>query len=290
MADTPARLWPAIELRLTPPPSGAASGLDVHERLALTLDGLDATAIEQTDTLTSRIYFADAATRLAASGALERELGGLGTVTLVDVADEGWLQKVEARLEAVAVGRFVVAPPWDMPPDAPGTHAPILIVIEPSMGFGTGHHESTRLCLQALETLDVRRRKVLDVGTGSGVLAIAAAKLGAADVLAIDLDPDAVASAQNNVERNDVSDVVRVRHAQLAAGMEAVDVVLANLTAATLVRHGDVLTSLLAQAGTLVTSGFTGDQLPMVTGAFSRLALAARHAENGWECAVFRRA
>lgn len=290
MADAPTRLWPAIELRVTQPPAAFPPAWDFDERVALVLDGLEATAVEQPADLTYRIYFSDAAARLTASAALEREFGRVCAVTLVDVADEGWLQKVQSTLGAVGVGRFVVAPPWDLSPDTPANEASILIVIEPSMGFGTGHHESTRLCLLALETLDVRKRRVLDVGTGSGVLAIAAARLGAAHVLAIDVDPDAIASAHDNVLRNGVSGVVHVRRADLAtAAVDAVDVVLANLTAVMLMGHAIVLSGLVAPAGSLVASGFTSDQASMVIGAFPELETADRRSENGWECVVFRR-
>lgn len=291
MADTPTRLWPAIELRVTQAlPAAFPPAWNFDERVALVLDGLEATAVEQPADLTYRIYFSDAAARLTASAALAREFGGVCAVTLVDVADEGWLQKVQSTLGAIGVGRFVVAPPWDLPPDTPADEAPILIVIEPSMGFGTGHHESTRLCLLALETLDLRKRRVLDVGTGSGVLAIAAARLGAAHVLAIDVDPDAIASAHDNVLRNGVSGVVEVRRADLAtAAADAVDVVLANLTAVMLMGHATVLSGLVVPGGSLVASGFTSDQASTVIGAFPELETADRRSENGWECVVFRR-
>lgn len=290
MAETPARHWPAIELRAKPTTPESPAAQDFDDRLALVLDGLDATAVDQPADRAYRIYFSDACARRAAGAVLEHELGSVCTVIPVDVADEGWLQKVQSALGSVRVGRFVVAPPWDLPPDAPGEPAPLLIVIEPSMGFGTGHHESTRLCLRALERLDVERRRVLDIGTGSGVLAIAAAKLAAARVVAIDVDPDAVASAQDNVRRNGVAGIVEVMKADLAAvDPDAAEVVLANLTTAMLGRHAAALSRLVARGGSLVTSGFTIDQASAVIGAFPDLEAIDRSRENSWECVVFRR-
>ena len=101
---------------------------------------------------------------------LAREFPGL-TLSPADVPDEDWAARSQASLRAVRVGNLIVAPPWD---------APIVVAIRPSMGFGTGHHATTRLCLAALQALDVKERTVIDVGTGSGVLAIAASLLGAA--------------------------------------------------------------------------------------------------------------
>src|SRR5205814_826268 len=102
------------------------------------------------------------------------------------------------NLKAIEVDGVVVAPPWDVPQ---GTSKPV-IVIEPSMGFGTGHHATTRLCLRLLQRRELRGARVIDIGTGSGVLALAAWKLGARDVVAIDNDPDALDSARANIARN----------------------------------------------------------------------------------------
>ena len=122
---------------------------------------------------------------------LDVTISGL-TLTAVDVPDEDWAARSQASLKAVRVGNLIVAPPWD---------APIVVAIRPSMGFGTGHHASTRGCLVLLERAGVGRgTRACDVGTGSGILAIAAAKLGAHDVWATDIDPAAVANVSASAD------------------------------------------------------------------------------------------
>ena len=158
-------------------------------------------------------------------------------------------------------------PPASSDPLVP-TREPIVIVIEPSMGFGTGHHETTRLCLQLLQRVDLSGRRVIDVGTGSGVLAIAASMLGAAHVVAVDNDPDALINARENIERNGggAIDVVEADLGSLASAPAAV--VTANLTAAVLVKHGAALLALVAPGGRLIVSGFGPPEVDDVVAAF----------------------
>lgn len=167
------------------------------------------------------------------------------------VAHRDWTAEWRKGLEPVTVGDVTVAPPWRRD-DVPATgHG---LVIEPGQAFGTGHHETTAACLGALQELDVRAKRVLDVGTGSGVLALAAALLGAAEVVAVDVDPVAVATARANARLNGLS--VDVRHGSLpAAGNRPFDVVTANLDTVTLTGLADGLAATLADGGTLVASG-----------------------------------
>jgi ribosomal protein L11 methyltransferase len=262
-------------------------GLSLADRLALTLDDLGVLAVEGDQPGRWRIYLPDDATRDAAASALHTSLGAFLTIESVDVPDEGWAIKVQQALGPVRVGRVVVSPPWDTgSPAAAG--ADVSIVIEPSMGFGTGHHQSTRLCLHLLQDLPLEGRHVLDVGTGSGVLAIAAARLGAAGVTAIDNDDDAVRAAVENAERNGVRVCARLADLDSVA-MPAVDVVLANLTALTLRRFREQLIALVGEGGFLVVSGFTHDQVPLVEESLSPLAVAAREDEDDWVALALRR-
>lgn len=165
-----------------------------------------------------------------------------------EVPDVDWHAAWRERLEPVRVGPLVITPPWKA---AAGDH---VVVIEPGQAFGTGHHETTTGCLAALCELPLAGRRVLDVGTGSGVLAIAAARLGAAEVIAVDTDPVAVAAATANARANGVAVAVRQGSVAAASG-ERFDAVTANLDTATLVTLAPQLVAALAPGGTLVASG-----------------------------------
>lgn len=211
-----------------------------------------------------------------------------------DVPDENWAARSQQALTAVRAGRFVVAPPWAVP----ASSGDLVVVIEPSRGFGTGHHPSTRLCLRLLSEIDVHGRRVLDVGTGSGVLAIAAALAGAAHVVALDADEDAIDAARASASLNPLPTAIRFvvadfreDHAgqarELAPG--SYDLVLANLTSALLVRSADRIGSFLAPGALLVASGFETADRGAVERAFAPLAPLSSISEDGWLALAWQR-
>ena len=175
--------------------------------LAAAVDEFSPTAIESCEP-DIRVFFATPADRDTACAALSASFD----VTALDVPDEDWARRSQEGLEPITVGRIIVATPWAAvrlqpsavsdPSSAIRAPSAILIVIAPSMGFGTGHHATTRLCLAALQAIDLTDQVVLDVGTGSGVLAIAAERLGARRASGIDNDTDAIQSARENLEVN----------------------------------------------------------------------------------------
>lgn len=246
-----------------------------RDQLVALLADYDLVAIQEDDVSAPRAWtahFASTESRAAAAAAMGA-LAPFSAVQLteVDVEDDDWARRTQADLPAIRVGRIVVAPPWDVPaaPAGPSSTADIVVEIEPSRGFGTGHHQSTRLCLVLLQARDLARRTAIDVGTGSGVLAIAAARLGAGFVSAFDSDPDAVENARENVTRNEVAPIVEVHVRDLSApGVAPADVVTANLTGTLLARHAKSLGALVRPGGSLIVAGFTIDEKPMVLEAF----------------------
>src|SRR5262245_19309894 len=151
------------------------------------------------------------------------------------------------------------------------------------MGFGTGHHATTRLCLAALQDIDLSGAFVLDAGTGSGVLAIAAARLGARRALGIDFDPDAIQSARENLDLNPEAGGVEFEVADLAArDLPRADVVTANLTGALLVRSAAALLDAVRPGGRLVLSGILADERDEVVHAFAPAGIVRIREEDGW--------
>ena len=177
-----------------------------------------------------------------------------------EVADQDWLSEWKKGWQPVEVGeRFIIAPPWT---DISDTRGRIVIRIEPGMAFGTGTHETTRLCLTAIEKY-FDAGSLLDVGTGTGILAIAAAKLFPdARIEACDTDAEAIAIARKNAELNGVSERVRFRVGTIEKTTASADCVCANLTAETIAM---MLPSLLAATcGRLILSGILASQSEMV--------------------------
>ena len=250
-----------------------------------------------------RVFFKTPEQRDAATAAVRTFLGDrLLAVSTVDVPDEEWARRSQADLTAIRIGRIVVAPPWYDPAGfqhLPAYHlqpepvsirhsADHLIVIDPSTGFGTGHHETTRLCLSLLQTIELAGRRVIDVGTGSGVLAIAAAKLGAVSVVALDEDPEALRNARENVARNDVAASVDVREADLASFQgEPAGVVVANLTGAVIQRHAGRLSRLVEAGGALIVSGFNTAESDDVARAFAH-TVERELTEGEWAALLVR--
>jgi ribosomal protein L11 methyltransferase len=298
------RTYPAVDIVFQAPAAGVeetratADGVTVPGSVAALLYDLEPAAIHELDGETPprwRVFFASRAQRDAASEALTAAVTDADiSIVSVDVPDEDWAARSQAALRAVRVGSLIVAPPWDVPSGSGIATGPgaLVVVIRPSTGFGTGHHESTRLCLEVLQAEDLRGRRVIDVGTGSGVLALAAARLGAADVVAIDADGDAIESARENAVLNGLEHAVTFVVADLRgfAGAEPADLVIANLTGGLLVTVAAQLASLARPGGTIIVSGFQVREADGVLEAFGPHARAvARADENGWEAAALRR-
>jgi ribosomal protein L11 methyltransferase len=272
------RRWPALEIQ--------QPDADTRNLIQAFVTDFAVVAIDDNNPGVSVVFFHDPAERDRTASALQARFPAV-TVRAIDVPDEDWAARSQASLRAIQVGNLVVAPPWDLPADVNVRAA--TIVIEPSMGFGTGHHATTRLCLAALQQIDFHGRSAIDVGTGSGVLAIAARRLGAAAVLAIDDDPDAIAAAEANVALNGESRIALEVTDLRSSPIGQFDVVVANLTGGLLIVSADRLQSFAGPTARLVLSGFMDHEEQAVLGAYEGCALESRAREDEWVCAVLRR-
>jgi ribosomal protein L11 methyltransferase len=261
---------------------------DLIPLLDALIDDFHPFAIEQIDATKQRVYFFSARDRDNANQAIVDSYESLGvTVSLIDVPYDNWAERAQEGLCAIRISEIVVAPPWDIPDNQNNS---TLIIIQPSMGFGTGHHASTRVCLRALQTLSLTNRTVLDIGTGSGVLAIAAAKLGSPAVIGIDSDLDALDTAQGNVTLNEVSHLVRLGHYDIrkADKLDSASVVVANISAALFCEHTEAILQTVKTSGSLVVGGFTESEESKVSQTLEPHGmLASRHMEDEWLALTF---
>ena len=276
--------WPALDVQAP------------DDLLLATLDDFAPTAIEERDSVL-RVFFAVRENRDAARARLDDQ--GRAAVA-IDVDDEDWARRSQQNLEPVTVGRITVVPapqassPHSVSParrlraraspasggDAP---RPLTIVIEPSMGFGTGHHATTRLCLEALQRATLAGAFVLDAGTGSGILAIAAARLGATGALGVDCDADAIYSANQNLALNPDARGIRFAVADLTATpLPRADVITANLTGALLTRVAAVLLGASTPGGTLILGGILAAEELAVRRAFASADAVWRGQDEEW--------
>ena len=180
-------------------------------------------------------------------------LGHVGELRVRAVEDVDWAAAWREHYAPQRIGRLVVVPSWA---DEPVTHGEPAIVLDPGMAFGTGLHPTTRGCLLMLQEVEPMPRAALDVGSGSGILGLAALRLGASRVTAIDIDEDAVRATRDNAERNGLGDRLEARLGTLEAEPhERYGLVLANLVAALLIEMAPRLAAHLDEGGTLIAGG-----------------------------------
>lgn len=273
----------------------APGGSSVEPAFELVAEGLEA-RVDPTRPATVRAYV-PARDRAIAEAAVVEAMEALGhlqafglrpigelTTRLVHEAD--WAEAWKRHFPVLRLGRrLVIRPTWRRHRAALDD---VVLALDPGMAFGTGLHPTTRLCLAAIEALADRGvlagRRVLDVGCGSGILAIAAARLGAAEVLGVDTDPIAIEATAANAGRNGVTDRVLARLGSLPAAGGPREVVLANLIASLLVTLAGPLRDELLPGGTLLASGIFVDREPEVRAALGGhgLAVCDRSAEGDW--------
>lgn len=217
-------------------------------------------------------------------------LGPVGDLRVRAVDGEGWTDGWRAHYVPLRIGRVVVVPSWR---DEPLADDEVAVVLDPGMAFGTGLHPTTRACLELLQRLGPLPHAVLDVGSGSGILGIAALRLGAGRVVALDTDPDAVAATSENATRNGVADRLAVRRGTVGpVADERYGLVLANLVAAVLIELAAPLAAHLEPGGTLLVGGIIAPRRDEVVEAFAAAGVRVTDelADGEWVTLALRHA
>ncbi len=216
------------------------------------------------------------------------DMGSL-KVSIVDYVDEDWMTEWKKHYKPIEIGDFAVVPEWI---EYANEDNKLVIKIDPSMAFGTGEHESTKMCLALMSKIEIANKFVIDVGTGSGILGIGAIKKGAKRVYMCDIDSLSIKSARENSELNGVLSQVEIEESDLCSKTDAVaEVLLANLTAEILLRLAEDLPTHLEIGGYMVCSGIIHARKQAVIDEFTAQGMSLVEAiEMGeWDALLLKR-
>ncbi len=219
---------------------------------------------------------------LLATAARDLDAAPPAAIACKAVDDCDWVRQTQAQFAPIAVGRIWIVPSWHTPPDPQA----INIRIDPGAAFGTGAHPTTRLCLQWMERNPPTGLSVLDYGCGSGILSICAAALGAADVVGVDIDPAAIATAGHNAQENRVTVRYTAPEAFAEEPERRFDLVIANILANPIMVLAPMLAHRVRPGGTILLSGILERQAQAIIDTFlradPRMALAVVAQDEGW--------
>jgi len=279
----------------------SSNGVGIDNR---TLDTFSLDSLEDTPTKTVTAYFQNDEFLAEKIRQIEAFLTENGPIfsgfsyrapTISTIKEEDWSTSWKEHFKPLRVGkRLVIKPTWE---EFPATADDIMLDIDPGMAFGTGTHPTTMLCLTVLEKLltdcrdAAKAMTALDVGTGSGILSIAAAKFGIGHITAIDIDPEAVRVAHENCVLNGVEERVSVSDTPLGMICGSYDIVLANILAEDLVRMAPELIARLNPNGFLILSGILIEKETLVIEGYADPSMTLTEAarEGEWSCLVLRR-
>ena len=226
---------------------------------------------------------------IVASAAAKLRLTPIPAYTLREVADQDWVRLTQSQFEPIHIGKNIwVVPSWHDAPDPNG----LILELDPGLAFGTGSHPTTRLCMEWLEAHAPQGLSVLDYGCGSGILAMVAKKLGAAEVIGVDIDPQAIESANDNSSRNhcEIKYYLPEKFDQTVQ-QQSFDIVVANILSGPLQQMAAMLSARVSQGGALVLSGVLAEQAEAVVAAYAPfIALTVWAEQEGWVALAGRRA
>jgi ribosomal protein L11 methyltransferase len=264
---------------------------DEVEEVSYLLWELGALGVEERDATTLNRGGAETTTLVASfadDSAAEAAIGELTprTARLEHVVGDAWRDAYKKYFKVTPLGeRLVIRPSWE--PYTPAPHE-VVVTVDPGRAFGTGTHESTRLLMQALDRCVCGQERVLDVGCGTGILAICALALGAAEALCLDVDPDAVAVTLENASENGVSERVRAATTDVSEIAGSYELVLANIQANVLIPLASAIAARVAPGGQLLLSGILIGQESEVLAAYPNFALEDAPKEGEWIALVLR--
>ena len=227
---------------------------------------------------------------------IERELASLKEnsvfpvgsleVSSVKIDSADWENEWRKYYNPISLGKVVVVPAWQKAPE--GADFPVFI--EPGMAFGTGNHETTSMCIELMQGLELKDMTVLDMGCGSGILGIAAAVLGAGSVILSDIDPQAVEASAYNAELNKVSDKCKIILGDLNTDSIMADLVIANITADVLLRLKEQMNTSLKKGGAAVISGIINSRAGEIEGAYRELfRIESKLCRGEWQAMLLRK-
>ena len=214
---------------------------------------------------------------------------GEGKISCREVKEEDWANAWKAYFKAETIGRITILPSWI---EETKDDQDLVVKIDPGMAFGTGAHPSTRLCLQLLQETITGGEAVYDIGAGSGILAVSGALLGAARVIAVDIDPVAVSVARENVRRNGVETKVTVVQGDLLQDLPTgADLIVANIIAEVIIKLTPWVSRLLNSRGAFISSGIIDRKADRVREALTEAGFIIEKeiAEDGWVAFLARR-
>jgi len=258
------------------------------------------------DIFTVKAYFEDCSRQAVLLQDLDLSLQRLAQIypELADVqivvgemGQQDWAEDWKQHFSTAKIGaRLVIKPSWE---DYCPQGDDVVVTLDPGMAFGTGTHGTTHLCLETLAQLfdncspdTLAPNRILDVGTGSGILAIAAAALGATEIIACDIDSEACQTARDNIAQNGLSGAIEVTDTLLEQLPDNFDVILANILAEENIRLAQSLVDRLAARGTLILSGILDEKVALVTEAFAPFNMVGPqlYYEQEWACIVYTKA
>ncbi|USX15363.1 50S ribosomal protein L11 methyltransferase [Oxalobacteraceae bacterium OTU3CAMAD1] len=224
----------------------------------------------------------DDQTAIVAAAAEQIKLATLPKFTTRKVEEQDWVRLTQSQFAPIHIGKNIwVVPSWHEAPDPDG----LILELDPGLAFGTGSHPTTRLCMEWLEANPAPGKTVLDYGCGSGILAMVAKKVGAGEVVGVDIDPQAIESAADNAERNkcEIEYFLPDTFAQSKHAEQKFDIVVANILSSPLKLMAPMLSGRVAPGGALILSGVLARQAEEVAAAYAPfIKLGVWAEQDGW--------